>query len=335
MKVLIIGGTGLISQGIIKHLLLRGAEVTQFNRAKRENPFGNSVRSITGDRNNLSFADAFKTETFDVIIDMICFTPEQAQSDVRAFGGRCEQFIFCSTVCTYGTKIAQQVLIDENFPQEPISEYGRNKVACEKIFLQTATEGKFASTIIRPSHTYGPGNPLIDNLESDPISWDRIERGLPVLCAGDGLGLWQATHRDDVGRLFAYAALNPKTFGQSYNATCRTVVSWREYYRQASAALGKQASLIFMPAEWIVAHDPKRFGLLREITQFHGAYTSAKAERDVPQFGESFVNLKDGATEVFAALRKVGRWKPDDGDKIYRKIIDEASECGVQPVVAV
>ncbi|HWB54097.1 MAG TPA: NAD-dependent epimerase/dehydratase family protein, partial [Tepidisphaeraceae bacterium] len=313
--------------------LKRGATVTQFNRSKRENPFGNSIETIVGDRSDsAAFETAFAKREFDVVIDMICFTPAEAQSDVRAFAGRCEHFIFCSTVCTYGIKIAEQVLIDETFPQEPISDYGKNKVACEKIFLQAAAEKKFAVTIIRPSHTYGPGNPLIDNLEPNALAWDRIERGLPVLCSGDGLGLWQATHRDDVGRLFAYAALNPKTYGQSYNATCRRVLTWRDYYRHAADALGKQASVIFMPSDWIVAHDPKRFGLLREITQFHGAYSSAKAERDVPEYAESFVNLKDGASEVFVALRKLGRWRTDNEDKTYRQMIHEATAAEVKPI---
>lgn len=333
MKVLIIGGTGLISLGIVKHLLKRGAEITQYNRSKRDNPFNNSIRSLVGDRNDFAaFESSFAKQEYDVVIDMICFTPEQAQSDVRAFGDRCQQFIFCSTVCTYGPKIAEQVLIAEDFPQEPISTYGRNKVTCEKIFHEAAASGKFAATIIRPSHTYGPGHPLIDNLEADAVAWDRIERGLPVLCAGDGLGLWQSTHRDDVGRLFAHAALHPKTYGQSYNATRKTITTWRDYYKEASTALGKKPQIIFMPADWIVAHDPARFGLLREITQFHGAYSSAKAERDVPEFGDSYISLKDGAAEVFASLRASNRWKRSDSDSLYQKMVDAALAVGIKPI---
>ena len=61
---------------------------------------------------------------------------------MRAFGERCEHFIFCSTVCTYGVKVPPHVLIDETFPQEPISEYGRNKVACEQIFSTRTTRAE-------------------------------------------------------------------------------------------------------------------------------------------------------------------------------------------------
>jgi len=332
MRVLIIGGTGLISRGIVKHLLARGAEVTVFNRAQREDTLPGDVKRLTGDRNQfVDFERQFATARFDVVIDMICFTPEQADSAVRAFRGRCEQFIFCSTVCTYGVKLPPQVLVDESFPQEPISGYGRNKLACEQIFRRTHEGRQFQVTIIRPSSTYGAGAPLIDNLEPNAVAWDRIERGQPALCAGEGLGLWQSTHRDDCGKLFAYAALNPQTYGQDYNATRDEVLTWRDYHRQAALALGKTAHLVFMPAAWIVRHDPQRFGLLHEITQYHGAYDSTKARRDVPEF-KCEVDLTRGATETFVDMRRRGVWQDSSGDSLYQAMIDEALATGIEPV---
>ncbi len=330
----VLGGTGLISSGIVNHLHARGAEITVFNRAQREDTLPRDVNRLSGDRNQFEdFERQFATRRFDVVIDMICFGPEQAASDVRAFDGRCEQFIFCSTVCTYGVNVPPRVLVDESFPQEPISEYGRNKVACEQVFRRAHEERKFQVTTIRPSHTYGPGAPLIDNLESDAAAWDRIERGQPVLCAGDGLGLWQSTHRDDCGKLFAYAALNPKTYGQDYNGTREEILSWRGYYRNVAAALGKTAQLVFMPAAWIVRHDAQRFRLLYEVTQFHGAYSSAKARRDVPEF-RCEIDLRRGAAETFADVRRRNAWRDSSADAVYRAMIDEALASGAEPVPA-
>lgn len=328
MKVLIIGGTGLISTGIAKHLLVRGAEITMLNRAKR------SVYSnqITVDRDDFpAFEHTVAGQTFDVVIDMICFRPEQAQSDIRAFGGRCGHFIFCSTVCTYGVKVPSNVLVDETFPQEPISEYGRNKVACERLFMQAHEKKQMPVTIIRPSHTYGPGLPLIDNIEADPVAWDRVEQGLPILCAGDGLGLWNSTHRDDCGKAFAYAAMNPKTFGESYNATRDTVLTWREYLRQVASAIGKPARVLFMPAGWIIGHDPKRFKLLQEITQFHGAYSSAKAKRDIPEF-RCEIELPDGAKQTLADARKKGTLRTADPGGLCDVMIQKGLAAGMELV---
>ena len=145
MKALIIGGTGLISTGIVKHLLARGADVTMFNRGKRENRLPGNVKQIVGDRDaEGTLAGVARAQPYDVVIDMIGFSPKHAEADVTAFSSRCGHFIFCSTVCTYGVKLPPGVLIDESFPQEPISDYGRNKVACEEIILRADEAGKLA-----------------------------------------------------------------------------------------------------------------------------------------------------------------------------------------------
>jgi nucleoside-diphosphate-sugar epimerase len=328
---LIVGGTGLISTGIVKHLLDRNAAITMANRGKRENRLApGNVEQITCDRNEFeSFERCFASRRFDVVIDMICYTPQQAESDIRAFAGRCEQFIFCSTVCTYGVKIPPAVLVDESFSQEPISEYGRNKLLCEQIFLRAHEDKQLKTTIVRPSCTYGPGGNLIDNVEFRPVAWDRIERGLPVLCSGDGLGLWVDTHRDDCGKFFAYACLNPKTYGQSYNATRDRNCMWRDHYCEAAEALGRKASVIFMPAAWIIKHDPQRFGLLREITQFHGAYSSEKAKRDVPEF-RCEIEYAQGAAETLEDLRRRGQWRDSRDDALYQMMVDKALAVGVE-----
>jgi nucleoside-diphosphate-sugar epimerase len=334
MNVLLIGGTGLISTGIIKHLLARNARITMYNRGQRENTLPPGIEAIQGNRDEFdAFEKTFADRRFDVVIDMICFGPEQAQSDLRAFAGRCEHFIVCSTVCTYTPRTPPGVLVNETFEQKPISEYGQNKLKCEQIFLAAHQAKKLNVTIVRPSSTYGQGNPLIDNLEPNAAAWDRIQRGLPVLCSGDGMGLWVATHRDDCGKLFAYAAMNPKTYGQCYNATRDRNFTWRDYYREGSAALGCKANLIFMPAAWIFAHDPKRFGLLREITQFHGAYSSEKAKHDLPEY-RCEIDFKDGAAQTFADVRRRNAWRSSEGDSLYQSMIDKALAAGVRPVEA-
>ncbi len=334
MRVLVLGGTGLISTGIVKHLLARNAEVTVFCRGKRGGALAPGVRTIAGDRDDVAgFARAMADQRFDVVIDMICFRPEQARGAIGVFRGRCEQFIFCSTVVTYGIKSPPGVFVDETFPQEPISGYGRDKLACEREFERADSAGYFRTTIIRPSHTYGPGVSLLDNLEIESVAWDRIERGLPVLCSGDGLGFWVSTHRDDCGKLFAHAALNPKTYGQAYNATRREHLTWRGYYREVAAALGRKARLIFMPASWIVAHDPERFGFLREISGFHGAYDSSKAERDVPQF-RCEIGLEEGAREVLLDQKRRGAWRESASDIRYAAMVEEAERIGMVGVEA-
>src|SRR4051812_19495764 len=100
MKVLIIGGTGLISVGIVKHLLARGADVTMLNRGKRENTLPPNVKAIHGDRYQKVVLDDASSLKFDAVIDMCCFDPDTCKNALDAFAGKTKQFIFCSTVCT-------------------------------------------------------------------------------------------------------------------------------------------------------------------------------------------------------------------------------------------
>jgi len=333
MKVLLVGGTGLISTGIVEHLRVRDADITLFNRGQRP---GNAdgLRVIVGDRNvPAEFEERLARERFDVVIDMICFSPAQAEASVRAFAGRTEQLIFCSTVCTYGIDIPPRVLIDETFPLRPTTEYARNKVSCEQRLLQAAAAGSFQTTIIRPSNTYGPGASLIDQMEFDSATWDRVENGLPVLLAGDGIGLWQSTHRHDVGRLFAYAAGNPKTYGAAFNATRDHVFTWRDYYREAAQALGTTAEVVLVPAGWVVAQQPQRFGFLNEITRYHGAYSSEKAKLTVPEF-RCQIDFVAGARETILDMKKRGVWRRHQDDAEYSALVTRALELGFEKLTA-
>ncbi|MGH7438710.1 MAG: NAD-dependent epimerase/dehydratase family protein [Polyangiaceae bacterium] len=330
LHALIVGGTGLISTGITRHLLARGAKVTMYNRGLSQMVVPAGVRHVAGDRaDRKAFVQAFEPERFDVVFDMICYTPEQAEDSVRAFRGRCEQFVFCSSAATYGAKVPPHVLVDEQWPLAPVCEYGRSKVACEIAFQRAADDGAFEVTIMRPGHTYGPGGAMDDQQESDSSTWDRVARGLPVLVAGDGLGLWQSTHRDDCGLLFAHAALNPKTYGQAYNATRDEVLTWRDYYREVARALDARARVVFVPARWLIAQDPERFQFLAQISQFHCAYSSAKARTDVPEF-RARIGLEAGARETFADMRARGAWRDSGQDSAYQRIVERALALGFE-----
>lgn len=286
MKVLIIGGTGLISTGIVKALDERGAAITVYNRGRTDDRLGAGIARLTGDRQDFpAFEQAMAAAgPWDVVIDMICFRPDEAESALRAFSGRCGHFVFCSTVCTYGNT---QTIVPtlETTPQLPHSDYGRGKLACEQLFLQAHREGKMPVTIIRPSHTYGPGGGIINNLNTDPGFLARLRAGRPIIVSGDGHGLWQSAYADDVGRGFAYAAANPVCFGQAYNAVADEVVTWDQYIRRTAAAIGAPESrLVHIPTDLLLAIDRSRYVGLEEIFRFHGVYANAKLKRDVPEF---------------------------------------------------
>ena len=323
MKALIIGGTGLISTGIVKALHSRRADITVFNRGKTDDRLDAGVRRLSGDRND--FAAFEKTMAgagaWDVVIDMICFRPDQAESDLRAFAGRCGHFIFCSTVCTYGnTQTVVPTL--EGAPQAPHSTYGRDKVACEQLFLRAHAAGKMPVTVFRPSHTFGPGGNVINNLGWSPTFVDRLRKGMPVIVSGDGHGLWQSAFSEDVGFGFAHAAGRTKCLGESYNIVADEVVTWDQYTRRTAAAIGAPAPrLVHIPTDLLLAIDPKRFVALEEIFRFHGVYSNAKLKRDVPEFRLS-TPYEDGVRRTVAWMDRHNKITPAESDPMENQLVE-------------
>ena len=215
MKVLIIGGTGLISTGITRFLVERGDDVTIYNRGKQNVETPECVKKIIGDRKNYASFEAQMKEAgvFDCVIEMIGFVPEEIESDVRAFRGRIGQFIFCSTVDVY-TKPAKSYPITEDAEHQPSPSfpYAFDKGKCERVLEAVQHRGNFKVTVIRPAHTYGEGRGLVHPFAGGNHFFDRIRKGKPIIIHGDGSSLWAASHRDDVARAFVKAVGNEKTY---------------------------------------------------------------------------------------------------------------------------
>lgn len=304
MKIGIVGGTGNISQSIVKLLLGQGHEVVCFNRGQSAKaPEG--VRVIQGDRKNREdFERKMQAEKFDAAIDMIGFDAEDAASSIRAFRG-VGWFVQTSTACTYGIQY-DYLPADETHPLRPISDYGRDKAAADDVYLAAWHREKFPAIIIKPSTTYGPVQGMVRQVCWD-FSWiDRVKKGKPLLVCGDGNALHQHLHVDDIARAFVGVLGKPHTLGQTYNAVSRGFVTWSEYHRLAGNILGRETELVGVPFEDLKKLNVPDFGICEEIFAHHIYYSAEKLFRDVPEFHPQ-VSLEQGMTQVFEVMERAGR----------------------------
>jgi nucleoside-diphosphate-sugar epimerase len=318
MKICIVGGTGNISQSIVRLLLEQGYEVVCFNRGQTEKvPEG--VRLIQGDRHNRAdFEQKMQAEKFDAAIDMICFNAEDAESSVRAFRG-VGWFVQTSTVCTYGIKY-DYFPSDETHPLRPTTDYARHKAAADDVYLAAYHREKFPCIIIKPSTTYGPVQGMLRQICWD-FSWiDRVKKGKPIVVCGDGFTLHQHMHVDDIAQAFAGVIGKANTIGQTYNAVNRGYVTWADHHRLAGQILGKEVELVGVPFEDLKKLNIPNSGILEDEFAYNAYYSSERLFRDVPEFHPQ-ISLEHGMTQVFEVMEREGRIPNSDELKWEDEII--------------
>ena len=262
MRILIIGGTGIISTGIARLLVERGDDVVLYNRGMSPSLVEGGYDTIKGDRRNLPVFEKQmrETGTFDFVIDMFCFDPDEAESAVRAFSGKTAQYIFCSTVDVY-TKPATEYPITETaerLPSEKFS-YGYKKARCEEVLFSAHERGDLVVTCIRAGHTYGEGgNNLIHPVGYGNVYLDRMRKGEPVILHGNGTSFWPTCHRDDVAVAFVGAIGNEKAKGRGYHVTGEEWMTWQQYHERMAEAIGAESPrFIYIPTEALVRMAPR------------------------------------------------------------------------------
>lgn len=319
MKIGIVGGTGNISQAIVRLLLDKGHEVVCFNRGQTSEAL-EGVRVIHGDRQDRAeFEQKMQAEKFEAAIDMICFNAEDAVSSIRAFRG-VGWFVQTSTTCTYGINY-DYLPCDETHPLRPNTAYGRGKVAADDTYLEAYHREKFPVVIVKPSTTYGPVQGMLRQVAWD-FSWiDRTKKGKPILVCGDGNALHQHLHVDDIAHAFAGVIGKEHTLGQTYNAVDRGYITWTDYHRLAGKILGREVELVGVPFEDLKKLNVPQFGICEDEFAYHCYYSSAKLSRDVPEFHPQ-ISLEQGMSQVFEVMEREGRI-PDSDDLVWEDEIIE------------
>jgi nucleoside-diphosphate-sugar epimerase len=304
MKIGIVGGTGNISQAVVRVLLEQGHEVVCFHRGQTAAaPQG--VRVILGDRyNREDFEQRMQAEKFDAAIDMICFTAEEAASSIRAFRG-VGWFVQTSTTCTYGVQY-DYLPVDETHPLRPNTDYGRNKVAADDVFLEAYHRERFPVVILKPSTTYGPVQGMLRQICWD-FSWiDRVKKGKPIVVCGDGFAIHQHMHVDDIAQAFAGAIGREHTIGQTYNAVNRGYITWADYHRLAGKILGRPVELVGVPFDDLKRLNVPEIGILEDEFAYNDYYSPEKLFRDVPEF-HPHISMEQGMAQVFETMEREGR----------------------------
>ena len=255
MKILFIGGTGIISTAISKKLIKSGEhELFIINRGNRNDCLPDGYKSIICDINDEAAVSKLLADmSFDVVADFIAFVPSQLERDFRLFSGKTKQFIFISSASVYQKPLSDYRITESTPLANPYWEYSRNKIACEEYLIKMYRENGFPVTIVRPSHTYDERNiPL--GVHGKKGSWQIIKRmleGKSVIIHGDGTSLWTMTHNSDFTEAFTGLLGNIHAIGESFHITSDESVTWNQVFKCIANALDVELKPYYIPSDFL------------------------------------------------------------------------------------
>ncbi len=256
LRLLFLGGTGVISAAAVERAAALGHRVTVMNRgATSLRPAPEGVEVLHADvRDDAGLTAALGGREFDAVADFVSYTSAHAAASVSRFTGRTGHYVFISSASAYQKPPARLPILESTPLRNPFWQYSRDKIACEDLLVQAYRTSGFPVTIVRPSHTYDRTSmPLLGG-------WTDIHRlrsGLPVLVHGDGSSLWTLTHSKDFAVAFTGLLGRPQAVGESYTITSDEFLPWDQIYRLLAAAAGaSEPNLVHVSSETIAAHAP-------------------------------------------------------------------------------
>lgn len=285
MKILFIGGTGIISTACTKLAIARGLDVTLLNRSQRETIPG--ARQLTADIAGTDIAKTLGDQHWDVVVDFIAFSPAQVEHRLALFRGKIDQYVFISSASAYQKPLSHYLITESTPLANPFWDYSRNKIACEEALLRAYRDDAFPMTIIRPSFTYGDTVvPLAVNSWPHPFTAvARMRAGKPVIVPGDGLSLWTMTHNTDFAKGLVGLLGHQGAIGQAFHITSDEVLTWNQIYQSTAEAAGvRSPRLVHIATDFLNGCLPETVGGLAGDKSHSAIFDNTKIKRFVPDF---------------------------------------------------
>jgi nucleoside-diphosphate-sugar epimerase len=318
LRVLFIGGTGVISSACSQLAVERGIELYLLNRGQTQRPVPDKAHVLYGDiRDRASVEKAIGGRAFDVVVDWLVFTPEHLEADLAQFTGKTGQYIFISSASAYQKPVAGLPITESTPLYNPYWAYSRGKIACEERLMRAYRDDGFRYTVVRPSHTY---DKTMLPMHGRYTEIDRMRKGKKVIVHGDGTSLWVLTHHQDFAKAFVGLLGNPHAIGNAVQITSDEVLTWDQIYTVLGQVAGVEPRIVHVPSEGIARFDAEWGASLLGDKAHSVVFDNSKVKRLVPGF-KATIPFSQGAREMM-------EWYDADParqvvDPVMDRLIDE------------
>lgn len=260
MKILVTGGAGLIGRNLVDDLLAREVEVGVFDKAARElaelkSPALEIIEGGIEDQPAIQRAVKNVDVIYHLAESFSSVAHEILDIDIKGMVNLLEaaveykvnHFLFVSTHRVYGKP--RYTPMDEEHPLHPEESrrplYSISKLTREQLCLTYWREHGLPVTIFRWYYSVDPDRAMQGRALTTLI--DTALKGAPIRVPEKGGGDFFLN--DDVVHAFRLATLNDKAYGETFNLSSGTYVTWRQLAELVCELANSSSRLELIPAE--------------------------------------------------------------------------------------
>lgn len=218
MIVAITGANGFIGRHLVRACSAARHEVLSVTRREYETDL---ARALTGADVVIHAAAMTRAPSAAMLtranVDLTAATLDAA----RTVGAR--RFVFISSQAAAGPASARDEPVTEDDPPAPIEEYGRTKLAAERLVADSG----IPFTIVRPAAVYGPGD------RDFAVAFAFARRGIAIHPGNREQWISIVQVDDCVDGILAAATIDG-AIGRTYFLANDEPVQWKEIYRRAA-----------------------------------------------------------------------------------------------------
>ncbi|MFB6117068.1 NAD-dependent epimerase/dehydratase family protein [Halosegnis sp.] len=256
-RALIIGGTRFIGRHTVEEFQAADYDVTIFNRGTHENPFGDDVGHVEGDRTEEGqLRLAAERVDPDVVVDCVAYHPRDVRVACEVFAD-VDAYVYISSGASYGAEHIPKREDDtplhdctaEQATDDSAETYGPRKAEGDRAVFAAAEQGVNAMAV-RPPVVYGPH----DYTERFDYWIDRVDTHDRIVVPGDGTNLWHLVYVGDVASALRVVA-EEGTPGEAYNVGDGHAPTLGEWVELVADACDTDIEPVFASARELAAVD--------------------------------------------------------------------------------
>lgn len=261
MRILLIGGTGFTGPPLVQELLERNHEVTILHRGQTSDPRTSGAKEVIADRREEGALDRYVASCApEVVVDMIPFTAEDAESTLRACGEIVPRIVALSSIDVYlaygrihrtepgpvqPTPLTEgSALRETDQPEGPT----RDKVGMEKAYQV----GERPATILRLPAIYGER----DHHRRFRSYLKRMDDGREAILLAESMAGWRFSrgYVENVAHAIALAIESPSVAGETFNVGEPMALTELEFVRAIGRAADWSGEIKVIPDAELPEH---------------------------------------------------------------------------------